>query len=54
MAEVEEEHVGGVIEALSLRKGELVDMVHGAGEGVRPDSSFCAPPAGSSAFERRS
>ena len=30
---MEEEHVGGVIEALSLQKGRTLDMVHGAGEG---------------------
>ena len=47
VAEVEEEHVGGVIEALSLRKGELVDMVHGAGEGGKTRlGSFLCPSRG--------
>jgi GTP-binding protein len=27
VAEVEEDHAGGIIEAISLRKGELTDMV---------------------------
>ena len=46
VAEVEEEHVGGVIEALSLRKGELVDMVHGAGEGGKTRLEFLCPSRG--------
>ena len=46
VAEVEEEHVGGVIEALSLRKGELVDMVHGAGEGSKTRLEFLCPSRG--------
>ena len=40
LAEVDEEHVGGVIEALSLRKGELIDMQHGAGEGGKTRLEF--------------
>ena len=46
VAEVEEEHVGAVIEAVTLRKGELVDMVVGAGEGGKTRLEFLAPSRG--------
>ena len=46
LAEVDEEHVGGVIEALSLRKGELLDMQHGAGEGGKTRLEFLCPSRG--------
>ena len=46
LAEVDEEHVGGVIEALSVRKGDLVDMQHGAGEGGRTKLEFLCPSRG--------
>jgi GTP-binding protein len=46
VAEVDEEHVGGVIEALSLRKGELIDMQHGAGEGGKTRLEFLCPSRG--------
>lgn len=46
LAEVDEEHVGGVIEALSVRKGDLVDMQHGAGEGGKTKLEFLAPSRG--------
>lgn len=46
VAEVEEDHVGGVIEALSLRKGELVDMVMGGGEGGKSRLEFLCPSRG--------
>ena len=46
LAEVDEEHVGGVIEALSLRKGELIDMQHGAGEGGKTRLEFRVPSRG--------
>jgi len=46
VAEVDEEHVGGVIEALSLRKGELTDMVMGGGEGGKTRLCFLCPSRG--------
>jgi GTP-binding protein len=49
VAEVEEDHVGGVIEALSLRKGELVDMVMGGGEGGKTRLEFLCPSRGGAA-----
>ena len=44
--EVDEQHVGAVIEALTVRKGELVDMTHGAGEGGRTKLRFTCPSRG--------
>ena len=46
VAEVDEEHVGGIIEALSLRKGDLEDMVIGGGEGGKTRLAFMVPSRG--------
>ena len=46
LMEVDEEHVGGVIEALTVRKGELLDMQHGAGEGGKTKLEFLCPSRG--------
>ena len=53
VAEVDEDHVGGVIEALSLRKGELVDMIMGGGEGGKTRLEFLCPSRGLIGQDRR-
>eukprot|EP00238_Polyblepharides_amylifera_P002805 CAMPEP_0196580432 /NCGR_PEP_ID=MMETSP1081-20130531/28625_1 /TAXON_ID=36882 /ORGANISM="Pyramimonas amylifera, Strain CCMP720" /LENGTH=657 /DNA_ID=CAMNT_0041900295 /DNA_START=132 /DNA_END=2106 /DNA_ORIENTATION=+ len=46
MVQVEEQHVGTVIQALTLRKAELLDMASAAGEGGRTRLVFKCPARG--------
>tara|TARA_B110000305_G_scaffold94134_1_gene106076 strand:+ start:37 stop:1371 length:1335 start_codon:yes stop_codon:yes gene_type:complete len=52
VCEVEEEHTGGVIEAVVTRKGEMTDMQMGAGEGGRTRLTFTCPSRGLIGFRQ--